>query len=92
MTMSYRIPGIFAVDPTTRIRHGMLFSAKLIFWPLALLTLLALALQLGAWKKEFKITGPFAAETNPARHSFILAVPQEGRAAWWRQPLIAGQQ
>ena len=38
MTMSYRIPGIFAVDPTTRIRHGMLFSAKLIFWPLALLT------------------------------------------------------
>lgn len=31
MTMSYRIPGIFAVDPTTRIRHGMLFSAKLIF-------------------------------------------------------------
>ena len=66
----------------------MLFSAKLIFWPLALLTLVALALQLGAWQKEFKIAGPFAAETNPARHSLILAVPQEGRAAWWRQPLM----
>ena len=90
MTMSYRIPGIFTVDPTSvsRVRRWMAFGAKLIFWPLALLTLLALALQLGAWKKEFRITGPFAAETNPARHSFILAVPQEGRAAWWRQPLI----
>jgi hypothetical protein len=88
MTVSYRIPGVSTVGPTTRIRHGMLFSARLIFWPLALLTLVALALHFGAWKKEFKIAGPFAAETNPARHSLILEVPQEGPAAWWRQPLI----
>jgi hypothetical protein len=89
MTMSYRITGISAIDPTTakRIRHSMLFSAKLIFWPLVVLTLVALALQLGAWKKEFKITGPFAAETNPARHSLILAAPEQARVAWWRQPL-----
>src|SRR5260370_34959149 len=88
MTMSYRIPGIFTVDPTARIRRGMLFGARLIFWPLALLTLVMLALALGAWKKEFKIIGPFAEENNPAGHSLILAVPQESRAAWWRQPLI----
>ena len=90
MTMSYRISGISTVDPTTasRIRHGMLFSARLIFWPLALLTLVMLAIQLGAWRTEFNIAGPFAAETSPARHSLILVVPNEGPAAWWRQPLI----
>jgi hypothetical protein len=66
----------------------MLFGAKLIFWPLFVLTLVALALHFGAWKKEFKIAGPFAAETNLARHSLVLPVPQEGRAAWWRQPLL----
>src|SRR4051794_19629519 len=89
MTMSYRITGIFTVDPTTakRIRHGMLFSAKLIFWPLALLALVALALQLGAWKQEYIFSGPFGAETNPARHSLILEVPEQARVAWWRQPL-----
>jgi hypothetical protein len=84
------ILGVFAVDPTAarRTRRFMLFCAKLVFWPLALLTLVALALHLGAWQTEFKIAGPFAAETNPARHSLILAVPQEGPAEWWRQPLL----
>jgi hypothetical protein len=83
-------PGIFAVDPKSisPVRRWMVFGAKLIFWPLALLTLVALAIQLGAYRKEFRIAGPFTAETNPARHSLILAVPQEGPAAWWRQPLI----
>jgi hypothetical protein len=90
MTKLVQIPSVIAVDPkfVSRIRRWKVFSAKLIFWPLALLTLVALALQLGAWKKEFKTTGPFAAETNPARHSLILAVPQEAPATWWRQPLI----
>lgn len=84
------IPSASAVDPTTakRIRRFILFSAKLVFWLLVLLTLVALALHLGAWRIEFKFAGPFAAETNPARHSLILAVPQEGRAEWWRQPLL----
>ena len=86
--MSYRIPGIFTVDRTTRIRRGMLFGAKLIFWPLALLTLVALALQLGAWRKDFKIAGPFAAETSPARHSLILEVPQDMRPKWWVESLL----
>src|SRR5258708_7377908 len=88
MTMSYRMPGIFTVGPTTRIRHGMLLSAKLIFWPLALLMLVALALEYGAYQREFKIAGPFEAEGSPASHSLVLKVPQEGRAVWWRQPLL----
>jgi hypothetical protein len=61
-----QIPSVIAVDPkfVSPIRHWMVFSTKLILWPLALLTLVALALHLGAWRKEFKIAGPFAAETN----------------------------
>jgi hypothetical protein len=67
MTMSYRILGSFTVDPTTRLRRSTLFSARLIFWPLFALTLVALTLQLGAWKKEFKIAGPFAHGSCSAR-------------------------
>jgi hypothetical protein len=84
----FRLPSAIAIATTFKERSRVTFGAKLIFWPLAVLTLVAVALHLGAWKKEFKIAGPFAAEANPARHSFILAVPQEGRAAWWRQPLL----
>ncbi|OSI90187.1 hypothetical protein [Bradyrhizobium canariense] len=80
--------GEIAIGPSSIRLHGwMLFGARLIFWPLVVLTLVSLALQLGAWRKEFTIVGPFAAETNPARASFILDVPQEAPAPWWRQPL-----
>lgn len=86
----HRLPGILAADPAvgTGIRNGITFGAKLIFWPLALLVLVALALEFGAYKREFRIAGPFAAETMPARHSLLLAVPQEGPAVWWRQPML----
>ena len=68
--------------------HDRLFAARLVFWPLALLTLISLTLQLGAWHTEFKIAGPFAAETNPPRASLILEVPQGEHAPWWRQPPV----
>jgi hypothetical protein len=76
--------------PSTRRSSDMIrFGAGLIFWPLALLTLMALALQFGAWRTtEFKIAGPFAAETNPPRSSLILEVPQGQQAPWWREPLV----
>lgn len=70
------------------IRVSITVGARVIFWPLALLTLVMLAMQLGAWRKDFNIAGPFAAETSPARHSLIVTVPKEGRTPWWRQPLI----
>lgn len=62
-------------------------GAKLLFWPTALLTMIGVALYLGAWKKEYVFSGPFAAETSPARHSLILKVPEQPHVAWWRQPL-----
>ncbi|MDB5578715.1 MAG: hypothetical protein JWR80_3891 [Bradyrhizobium sp.] len=71
-----------------RIRRCIMSGAWLLFWPLALLTLAALALHVGAWPTEYSIAGPFAAETKPAQHSLIVAVPSEPPAAWWRQPLI----
>lgn len=92
MTMpeSLRIPGVIAATPVPpdRIYRWTVSGAKLILGPFALLTLVMLAIQFGAWRIEFDIAGPFAAETNPARHSLILAVPKEGPTAWWRQPLI----
>ena len=80
MSEIFRTLAIFTIDLASaiRIRRCMLFGARLLIWPLVALTLVALALQLGAWPKEFKIAGPFAAETNPPRHSLILEVPQEG--------------
>jgi len=90
MPMLDQATGIFAVDPASisRVRRWLVFGARLAFWPLALLTLLALALVLGAYQKEYKIAGPFAEEQSPPGHSLILRVPREGRARWWRQPLI----
>jgi hypothetical protein len=90
MPKLFHASSVIAADPkfASRIGRCMVFSARLIFWPLALLTLVALALQFGAWREEFKIAGPFAAETNPARDSLILAVPQQPPTEWWRQPLI----
>jgi len=86
----FRIPEILTVDSTaaSRIRNGVLFAATPTFWIVALLTLAALALELGAYRNEFRITGPFAAESDPARHSLALAVPREGHVPWWRQPLL----
>jgi hypothetical protein len=88
MSELFRSPAVFTVDPTrfSRTRYWLI-GAKQLFWIVALLTLVALALELGAYRKELKIAGPFAAETNPARHSLVLNVPQEGQNGWWRQPL-----
>jgi len=85
-----RAQRIFALDPASAsgFHRWTGFGAKLVFWPLALLTLAALALQLGARQREYKVAGPFAAETNPARHSLILAVPQDTRPKWWIEPLV----
>src|SRR3954469_22865739 len=70
-------------------RHAWIrFGANLIFWPLFALTLTALALQLGAWHTEFRFAGPFAAETNPARASLKLQLPEQEPALWWAQPLV----
>src|ERR1700692_4949981 len=84
------LPATFAAAPASvnRLRPWMVLGARLVFWALALLTLAALALEFGAYSQEFRIAGAFAWETTPARHSLILVVPQEGRAAWWRQPLV----
>lgn len=68
--------------------QGRPLVARAVFWPLALLTLISVALQFGAWGAEFTINGPFAAETNPPRASLILAVPQEQETPWWREPLL----
>jgi hypothetical protein len=86
MSELFRIRPIFAFTPpfVRRIHDRVLFGAKLIFWPLVMLTLISLALQLGAWHTEFKIVGPFVAETNPPRASLILEVPQGEPALWWR--------
>jgi hypothetical protein len=69
----------FAPAFVRRIHDWIPVAARLIFWPLALLALMSLALQLGTWHTEFKIAGPFAAETNPPRASLILEIPQEQR-------------
>jgi hypothetical protein len=90
MPLLFRMPTVSNVDPTRlgRIRYWASFVSRPLFWTIILLTLVALTLEIGLYHREFKIAGPFAAETNPARHSLVMEVPQEGRAAWWRQPLL----
>src|SRR3954468_2878371 len=80
----------FAFVPASgrQIPHYVATVARLIFWPLLVLALMSVALQSGAWHTEFKIAGPFAAETNPPRASLVLEVPHELRAPWWRKPLV----
>jgi hypothetical protein len=80
----------FGTEPASirRVSNRVLGSARVIFWPLVVLTLVSLVLQLGVWQREFRIAGPFAAETNPPRASLLLNVPQELSAPWWRQPLL----
>jgi hypothetical protein len=81
-TLGFALP--FADQIPDRVR----FCAKVIVWPLLVLTLAAMALQFGAWQKEFKIAGPFAAETNPARASLMLELPPEASAPWWAWPVM----
>jgi len=87
MSESLRIRPIFAFAAAfvRPIHDWGLRGATLIFWPLALLTLMSLALQPGAWHTEIKIAGPFAAETNPPRASLVLEVPQP---PFWMLPLV----
>jgi hypothetical protein len=84
----FRIRPVFDLPFVGRSADWARIGARLIFWALALLTLTSLALQLSAWRTEFKIAGPFAAETNPPRASLIMEVPQGQQAPWWGKPLI----
>jgi hypothetical protein len=84
----FRPISTFAPGFVRRIHDRIPAAAKLVFWPLAVLALMSLALQLGTWHTEFKIAGPFAAETSPPRASLILEIPQAQRDRWWRQPLV----
>ncbi|MCP1914588.1 hypothetical protein J2R96_007068 [Bradyrhizobium elkanii] len=79
-----------AAEPgsTRHVSGWKSIAARSVFWLLALLTLAALALQLGIRQKEFEFSGPFGPETNPPQASLILGVPQEPPAPWWRQPLL----
>jgi hypothetical protein len=78
-----------AVDrfAAVHLRRRVKFALWLMWWPFVVLTLAAIALQLGVWRKEINIAGPFAPETNPAQHSLVVTVPSEGSVPWWRQPL-----
>lgn len=88
--MAAVFPPIFTFAPAfvRRIHDRIPAAARWMFWPLALLALTSLTLQLGTWHTEFNIAGPFAAETSPARASLILEIPQEQWDRWWRQPLV----
>ncbi|RXG94487.1 hypothetical protein [Bradyrhizobium zhanjiangense] len=89
--MQYLLRRSGAATEPASIRHlsdWKSVGARLIFWPVVLLTLVALALQLGMKQTEFEFAGPFTVETNPPQASFILAVPQEPPAPWWRQPVL----
>jgi hypothetical protein len=70
-----------------RVPKSIAFGGRLILVPLLLLTLAALAMEAGAWRKYVTITGPFAAETSSPQRSLILSVPDQGPLAWWQQPL-----
>src|SRR4051812_37395260 len=88
--MSRFLAGIIfrSLNAGHQMARPVLFCAKLIVWPLAFVTLVALAMQMGFWQERFDITGPFASEGKPGDRSLTIAVPQEGPIAWWRQPLI----
>lgn len=85
----FRVAGKAVPMSESRIRPWTMFGARVIFWPLALLALVALALQLGVWEREFKIAGPFAAETSPDRHSLTVEVPAAMHSGRWAEPLLA---
>lgn len=83
-TISIRVP-VFG----PRLRDWVVAAARLIFWPLALLTLVSLAFQFGAWHAEYSFAGPFTPETDPPRGSMKLQLPQDKLAPWWVRP-VAG--
>jgi hypothetical protein len=68
----------------TRIAAG----ARLLLWPLVVLTLVACALNYDIWQKELTIAGPFVSATNPPRHSLLVAVPPEYTSVWWSKSLL----
>jgi hypothetical protein len=74
---------------TARIPGWLERCGLIAFWLLCVLALAAIALEFGAWRSEFHLTGPFAAEAGPAQHALVLSVPSEGAVPWWRQPLNA---
>jgi hypothetical protein len=78
-----------AIKPASirRFHERLQFGARLILWPIAILTLVALTLQLGLWRKEYKFAGPFTAETSPPGAALVLNLPPDPPAQWWRQPL-----
>jgi hypothetical protein len=77
----------FRLTRTSEARFSwwMAFSARLMFWPLALLTLLALVLETGAWQKKIDIPGPFEA-WGSGLHSFMLSVPNDVAPGWSAAP------
>src|SRR5689334_3561426 len=86
------MPETSGIAPTasreTWIVKLSLTGARVVFWSLALLTLVVMAVQFGAWQEEIRLTGPFASETAPPTRSLILTVPAQRNSSWWRQPLI----
>jgi hypothetical protein len=87
MSELFRIPRAISFDVKTESdsTSETPLAARLIFWALALLTLVMLALQFGAWHKEYSFTGPFDAELDPPRQSLVVTVPEQ-HIAWWKQP------
>lgn len=82
------LPNLVALRANSRDRNWMRLGVGLTFWLLIALTLVLIALHLGAWPREYSTSGPFAAETNPPRASLILQVPEQEPASWWRRPLV----
>jgi hypothetical protein len=71
-----------------RLVAWLKFGIKLAFLASLLLTLVALALELGVKQREYAIPGPFLADTNPPQKALFVVVPKEGPARWWRQPML----
>jgi hypothetical protein len=85
--LAYRIPG---PSFTSRLRFWLRLrsGSKIAVWPVFLLLIVAVSLELGVWQKEYFIHGPFEADILPPQHSLLVNVPAEKPAEWWRQPLL----
>lgn len=63
-------------------------GARLLFWPLALLTVATLVLGLGVLHRDAEIRGPFEpVETNPASHLLAFLIPADTSSIWRIRPL-----
>ena len=63
-------------------------GARLLLWPLAVLTLTTLVLGLGVLHRDAEIRGPFEpVETNPASHLLAFLVPADTSSIWRVRPL-----